>query len=116
MQVYDGTVQSGGKAAGKLGFPTANIALADTEVSGIYAARVRIVGDREYASVVYANQKRKLLEAHLFDFSGVLYGKRIEIVLLAKIRDDAVFPDEASARRTIAQDVEAARQYFKMKM
>lgn len=112
MRMFKGVVQSGGKRAAKFGFPTANIPLTDTSLSGIYAARVHLPNS-EYDAVIYANQARKLLEAHLLDFSGDLYGKTIEVALLEKIREDAVFADEDAARAAITKDVAAVRAYFK---
>ncbi len=111
MKTYRGVVQTGGKLATRLGFPTANIALSDDVVSGIYAARVTIA-DTGYEGVVYANKKRKLLEVHVFGFSQDLYGKEIEVALLHKVREDAEFPDEQTTRATIAQDITQVRAYF----
>lgn len=112
MDPYRGVVEGGGNFATRLGFPTANIPLTDISLSGIYAARVHLP-DSEYDAVIYANQARKLLEAHLLDFSGDLYGKTIEVALLEKIREDAVFADEDAARAAITKDVAAVRAYFK---
>ena len=53
------------------------------------------------------------LEAFLFDFSGDLYGRRVSIEFLKKLRDEARFAslDELSAQ--IARDCEEARQFFR---
>jgi len=112
MHQYTGIVEGGGKLATRLGFPTANIPLADDFVSGIYAARARVL-DKEYESVVYANQRRKLLEVHLLNFSGDLYGTKLNVVLLKKIREDTEFSDEHIARIAISDDVMRVRAYFK---
>ena len=75
-QAFTGVVQEGEKRGARLGFPTANIALPDADISGIYAARV-VADGRTHPAAVYADRRRKLLEAHLLDFSGNLYGKSI---------------------------------------
>jgi FAD synthase len=106
-------VQKGGGYGRKLGFPTANIPLADDSISGIYAAKVR-VGGGEYNAAVYADQTRKLLEAHLLHFNDNLYGMEIEIELVKKIREDRTFEDEADARAQIAADVRAVEEYYRM--
>lgn len=102
----------GGKRAAQLGFATANIALDDASVSGIYAARVE-VGGKTYDAVTYADHKRGVLESHLFSFSGDLYGKGVIVELLEKLRDEMVFTNEALARAQIQKDVAAARRYFR---
>lgn len=112
---YSGTVIRGESTGTRLGFPTANIALEDSDVTGIYAAKV-LVDDMEYEAGVYANQKRHILEAHLLDFSGDLYGKEITILLHEKIRDDkefSSFSNEAELSRAIQGDVEKVRKYFR---
>ena len=109
--IYKGIVQKGSEYGRRLGFPTANVPLEDTSVSGIFAAKVRF-DDKEYGAVVYADQRNKVLEAHLLHFGGELYGKELEIELLGKIRDDRRFESEEEAKRTIAADTAAARQYF----
>lgn len=108
---YTGTVHKGGEYGQRLGFPTANILLEDKEVSGIFAATVRVEG-KEYSAAVYADQRNKVLESHLLDFSGDLYGKELEVELLEKIRNDRPFESEDEARAAIAGDVAAARAYF----
>ncbi len=111
MQVYTGIVQKGDKRAAALGFPTVNIPLEDANVSGIYAARVK-VGEEKYDGVAYADPRRKQLEVHLFDFSADLYGWNITIELFKKIRESKKFADDASLCEAISQDVVSVREYF----
>jgi len=94
-----------------LGFSTINIPLNDTSVSGIYVAKVK-VGEEEYEAAAYADQKRKVLEAHLLDFSANLYGWNVRIELLKKIREPKKFTDDESLREAIAEDVTFVREYF----
>ena len=120
--VYRGIVERGAKRAEELGFPTMNIPLVDSRVSGIYAARVR-VPKMTYMAAAFADPTRKLLEAHLLDFpaqggsslekSGTLYGTEITIELCKKIRDSRRFTDDKSLREAIADDVAKVREYFK---
>jgi len=109
---YKGIVQKGEMRGGALGFPTINIPLNDKSVSGIFAAQV-LVDENIYLAAAYANPSRKILEAHMLDFSGDLYGKEIEIELLEKIRDDEKFADEASLKTAIASDIAKVREYRK---
>lgn len=108
---YEGKVEKGSGAGRRLGFPTANIRLADEEPSGIYAAIVRTDG-RAYPAAAYADQARGLLEAHILDFSGDLYGKPVRIELRHKLRDAARFPDEKALSAAIAADVATIRTWF----
>ena len=51
-----------------------------------------------------------LLEAHLFDFSGDLYGRTIEVELIHFLRDEAKFDDIGALKRQMTQDVIDARR------
>ncbi len=104
-----GVVQKGRGEGAKLGFPTANIPLTDSSVSGVYAAMV-IVNSASHSAVAYADTLRGLLEAHILDFSGDLYGATITVVLGEKIRGDARFTTLEALSRQIQEDVAAARR------
>src|SRR3989338_2901486 len=112
MHSYTGTVIKGQGLATTLGFPTANIALPDDSVSGIYAAMVKVAG-AEYMAAVFADSKRKLLEAHLLDYSGELNGKEIMIELCEKIREHGDFSNDDDLHVAITKDVADVREYFK---
>jgi riboflavin kinase/FMN adenylyltransferase len=82
-----------------LGFPTANLRFdgKTPPLSGIFATWVHGVGARPWPSVSSfgtrptVNGVEPLLEAHLFDFDGDLYGRRIEVEFVAKLRDEEKF-------------------------
>ncbi len=112
MSIYSGIVEAGSKRAAALGYPTINILLNDESVSGVYVASVK-VGEEEYEAAAFADQKRKVLEAHLLDFSKDLYGWNVKIELLKKIRENKKFADDESLREAIAGDVAAVQAYFK---
>lgn len=107
--IISGIAQKGEGRAAKIGFPTINIPFEDPSLGGVYAAKVTVRG-KEYGAAVYANVNRHILEAHLFQFSDEVYGEEISITLGEKIRDRMDFPDDESAKRQIAQDVEKARR------
>ncbi len=107
-----------GKQLGRtLGFPTANLRLAGKTpaLSGIYASWVHGVGDRPWASVSSLGTRptvdgvEPLLEAHLFDFDGDLYGRRIEVEFVAKLRDEQKFTDLAALTDQMHRDAGQAR-------
>ena len=114
MKMYTGIVQRGARRGTALGFPTANIPLDDPEPSGIYAARVTVKeGEAPYMAAVFADQKRKLFEAHILDFSDDLYGEHITIELHKKVRDAETFENDDKLRAMITEDIKKAREYFK---
>ena len=113
MNIFRGIVQEGAKRAAALGYPTVNIPLRDTDVSGVYAARVRIE-KKEYVAAVFADQKRKLLEAYLLDFAPrQLYGETVAIELHKKIRDTKEFDNDEALSEEIKRDIATVRRYFK---
>ena len=108
---FSGTVQKSSGEGARIGFPTANIPLSDTSLSGIFAGEV-VVAEKIHPAAIYADQRRGLLEAHILDFEGDLYGQVIEIRLQKKIRDDATFESEEDLKQAIARDVAAARAFL----
>ncbi|MCI4566776.1 bifunctional riboflavin kinase/FAD synthetase [Lysobacter sp. CFH 32150] len=101
-----------------LGFPTANLRFGGKvpALSGIYATRVHGVGARAWPSVSSFGTRptvdgvEPLLEAHLFDFDGDLYGRRIEVEFVAKLRDEEKFPDLPTLVAQMHRDATEARR------
>ena len=110
MSIYSGIVQEGDHRAEALGFPTINIPFTGNEW-GIFVGTVSVEG-KHFEAVLYADQKRCLLEAHLLDFKGNLYGASVSMELLQKIRDDKHFESDETLEQAIAGDVSRARHYF----
>ena len=106
---FHGLVSGGSAKAHALGYPTANIPLTDTGVSGIYAAQV-LLDDAVYKAVAFADPERHILEAHLFAFSGILYGKDIRITLVEKIRETAQFADDEQLKEAMHNDTVRAQE------
>jgi riboflavin kinase/FMN adenylyltransferase len=115
-----GVVQQGDQRGRELGYPTANVAVSDElqlPADGIYAGwYVRPDGTQLPAAVslgrrptFYESQPFSLLEAHVLDFSGDLYGQRLVVELWRRLRDERAFADEAELIAQIGRDVEAAR-------
>ncbi len=107
---FEGIIAGGSAKAQGLGYPTVNIPLRE-DVSGIYAASVRLE-DASFQAVAFADPVRKILEAHLFNYSGNLYGKPVQITLLEKLRDTKVFTEDASLKQAMDEDARAAKAYF----
>lgn len=115
----EGEVLRGFERGRTLGMPTANVALGEyvRPRLGVYAVRVDI-GDGPWmpgvASVgvnpTVGALPEPLLEAHLFDFSGDLYGRTIEVEIIAFLRDEAKFDSLGELKRQMTQDVIDARR------
>lgn len=101
----------------KLGYPTANIPLGrrTSPVFGIFAVRVHGVGPAPMPGVASLGIRptidgtEPLLEAHLFDFDGDLYGRRLDVEFVAKLRDELKFSDLDAMVRQIDDDARQAR-------
>jgi len=114
----DGHVARGQQLGRKLGYPTANLHLGrrTSPVEGIFAVRVAGVHAQPMPGVASlgirptVNGREPLLEAHLFDFDGDLYGKRIEVEFVEKLRDEEKFPDLDAMVKQIDRDASAARK------
>ena len=111
-----GTVVHGKHIGRTLGFPTANV-LPDAPVEdmrGVYAAWF-YVGEQKLACMVNIGRHptlpegEKTIEAHIFDFSGDLYGRRVALETVARIRDEQKFASVEDLRRQLEQDKTAAR-------
>ena len=106
-----GIVERGMELGKPIGFPTANIPFHSEEFSGTYAGMV-IVGGKEYPSAIYANQNRHLLESHLLDFSGDLYGQEITVRLFEKLETSKAFRTREERTEFISWAVKSVQEYF----
>ena len=106
-----GTVVHGRRLGHTLGFPTANIEVPDDGMlpDGVYRARVAVDGTfYDAMSNLGRNPSgggcRRRLETHLFGFDGDLYGRKLQVELLEKIRDERVFPTVEALCRQLEED------------
>ena len=112
-----GRVVRGRQLGRTLGFPTANLRFPKTPaLSGIYATLVHGVDARPWPSVSSFGTRptvqgvEPLLEAHLFDFAGDLYGRHLEVEFVAKLRDEEKFPDLPALTAQMHRDAAQARR------
>ena len=112
-----GRVVRGQQLGRTLGYPTANLRFAGKQpaLRGIYATWVHGVGDRPWPSVSSfgtrptVGGREPLLEAHLFDFAGDLYGRHIAVEFVARLRDEEKFPDLPTLVAQMDRDAAEAR-------
>jgi len=113
-----GRVIEGRRLGQTLGFPTANLRPGRRvlPVTGVFAVLVLGVGERPWPAVANLGTRptvdgtEPLLEAHLFDFSGELYGRRITVEFVARLRDEQRFEDIADLKAQMHRDALLARR------
>jgi riboflavin kinase/FMN adenylyltransferase len=112
-----GHVVHGQQLGRKLGYPTANLPLGSrvSPVGGVFAVKVHGIHADAFPGVASlgvrptVNGKEPLLEAHLFDFDGDLYGKRIQVEFVEKLRDEEKFDSLDAMVHQIDRDADQAR-------
>ena len=112
-----GAVEHGAKLGRTLGFPTANMRLGDyvRPAYGVYAVMVRVPGGKRIKGVANLGIRPmieppvELLETWLLDWDGDLYGKTLEVELIAYLRPEMKLPGLEALKTQIAADAEAAR-------
>jgi riboflavin kinase / FMN adenylyltransferase len=114
-----GRVVAGEKLGRRLGFPTANIRMRRHKLpfTGVYAVRVRGIDDNLARDAVASLGFRPtvdgvepLLEVHVFDFSGWLYNRELEVEFVAKIRDEEKFNSLDTLVQNMRRDASKARE------
>jgi riboflavin kinase/FMN adenylyltransferase len=111
-----GTVLPGDRRGRALGYPTANLKL-DPDCGlkhGIYAVRVRIADEVRDGVASFGRRPTfddgpPLLEVHLFDFAGELYGTAIDVAFLGWIRAEAKFEKVEDLVARMQEDARLAR-------
>jgi riboflavin kinase/FMN adenylyltransferase len=113
-----GRVGRGRRLGRELGFPTANMRLHRrvSPVNGIFAVRVHGVGPTVRDAVASIGTRptvagvEPLLEVHVFDFDGDLYGRLIAVDFVARLRDETRFDDLEALRLQMERDAVDARR------
>jgi riboflavin kinase/FMN adenylyltransferase len=114
----EGVVQEGHRRGKLLGYPTANLALENELVPkpGVYAVRV-LAPDHPYILGGMANlgtnptfgDEAMSFEVHIFDFDADLYGKRLRVKFVERLRDEKKFASADALVEQLRQDEEASR-------
>ncbi len=121
-----GQVVKGQQLGRSLGFPTCNVQLnrCNIPLHGVYACDVIIRRSDQQkqlclqgaANIGYrptvSDEKRAVLEVHLLDFSGDLYGAGITVIFRKKIRDELKFDSLDELKAHIAIDVQQTKEFF----
>ena len=118
-----GTVVAGHQMGRRLGYPTANLKPSDMEKlvpgRGVYAVEARCAG-KTYAAMLNIgfrptldNGAESTIEAHLFGFSGNLYGETLSLRFLHRIRDERRFDSLEALKRQLADDAARVQAMLK---
>jgi riboflavin kinase/FMN adenylyltransferase len=116
-----GRVVRGDQLGRKLGFPTANVQMKHNRppLTGIFAVKLQDdtgAAQRGVASLgirpTVKQQGQPVLEVHVLDFDGDLYGRQVRVDFLHKFRDEEKYADLETLKRQIAIDVENTKRYF----
>lgn len=117
-----GRVVHGDKLGRDIGFPTANIQLKHNRppLMGIFAVHVAGLNGKPLPGVASLGKRptvknpdaAPVLEVHLFDFDATIYGRRVRVDFLKKLRDEAKYPDLDSLVAQIHRDVADAKTYL----
>ena len=111
-----GKVVHGAKRGRELGFPTANIHMRHERpaLTGVYAVKLDRLNGVANLGVrpTIAGVPKLLLEVHVIDFNGDLYGKHVHVQFLHKIRNELKFDSLDALKAQIAADIVVARWFF----
>ncbi|MHC8441096.1 MAG: bifunctional riboflavin kinase/FAD synthetase [Candidatus Eutrophobiaceae bacterium] len=116
-----GRVEFGSGRGKALGFPTANIHTSRKQLPlhGIFAAHVwGVKGNTAWPAAAYWGSRpvyggrTSMLEVHLLDFQEDLYGRRLRVDFLHRVRGDRDFPNESALRAQMHADVHSIRACF----
>ena len=120
-----GVVVSGHQVGRHIGFPTANLRVQDDKLLpalGVYAVRVTIENETMYGGMLCIGHRPTLnngdelsVEANLFGFSGDLYGKKVSLSLVDRLRDEQSFPSVQALQQQLEQDAVKARRVLKLR-
>jgi riboflavin kinase / FMN adenylyltransferase len=119
-----GVVALGDKRGRELGFPTANVSVPGDillPADGIYAGWFERPDGSVHASAIslgrrptfYVEAHVSLLEAHLLDFDGDLYGEHAKVRFVARLRDEVRFESAEALVEQIGRDVDQARELLR---
>ncbi|MEQ8748243.1 MAG: bifunctional riboflavin kinase/FAD synthetase [Amphiplicatus sp.] len=115
-----GAVEKGRELGRTIGFPTANLTLGEIiePRRGVYAVRAT-AGGAAYDGVANfgrrptVGESAPLLETYLFDFSGDLYGKTLDVAFVEFLRDEKKFDGLDALKAQIAKDSDEARRVLR---
>ncbi len=114
----EGEVVCGERRGNRLGFPTANLQVEPGLLipgNGVYSVKAKVDGEifLGVANIgvkpTFHDRFNRTVEVHLLDFSGNLYGKKIQVYFIRKLREERRFPSVGELLEQIRKDIHQAR-------
>ena len=125
QRVVTGTVERGDQRGRLIGFPTANVAVDQAVLEsiddGVFAGWFTAAGAAPWPSAIsigrrptfYQDQGWRLVEVHLLDFDGDLYGLDVHVAVAARIRDQRAFPSMTELTAQLVDDIASVRRVLR---
>jgi riboflavin kinase/FMN adenylyltransferase len=118
----DGIVSKGDRVGRKIGYPTINLAPENELVpaDGVYVTGIEISSfGRRFDCVSNIGRRptvyedfRTTIETYVLDFSADVYGEKVRLFFLDRLREERTFPSMMALTEQIGRDIEATRDYF----
>ena len=118
--VVDGVVVTGAQRGRSQGFPTANLQTENEVIppNGVYATTLTVDGDIHPSITnigvrpTFETAGQRVIETHVFDYGGDLYGAQVVLSFVRRLRDERSFADADALRRQIEHDCQSVRDLF----
>ncbi|HKF43119.1 MAG TPA: bifunctional riboflavin kinase/FAD synthetase [Thermoanaerobaculia bacterium] len=118
----DGIVSKGERVGHKIGYPTINLAPENEfhPALGVYVTRIEIPSfGRKFGGVTNIGRRptlyedfRTVIETYVFDFAANVYGEKVRLFFLERLREERKFPSLEALTEQIGRDIEEARAYL----
>ena len=122
MTCFRGVVRHGKARGRQLGFPTANLEVGSGNQllleRGVYVGRVKWEEEVEFGTLINIGvrptfaEEELVVELHILDFSGDLYGKTLEVTVWRRLREEKAFARVEELKKQIDLDIEQARVFL----
>ena len=119
MYTVQGNIRRGKQRGKDLGFPTANIPLAQNIPEGVYLSKVTI-DNKDYPALTFIGKAETFgeseyqAESYILDFDQIIYDQQISVKLFKKIRDSKKFDSQEELIEQMKEDEKEARKYFNL--
>jgi riboflavin kinase/FMN adenylyltransferase len=118
----DGIVSKGERVGHKIGFPTINLAPENDfhPAQGVYVTRIELPSfEKRFGGVTNIGIRptlyedtRTIIETYVFDFAANVYGEKVRLFFLDRLREERKFPSLEALTDQIGRDIEDARAYL----
>jgi len=111
-------VTVGESRGSKLGFPTLNLEIKDLDIDdGVYVSEIELKS-KSHRSVTFIGSpetfgdKKRRIETHILNFNEDIYGEKVRVKLLEKIRENKKFDSEGKLINQIKKDIKVTNVFW----